>query len=502
MSFNGIDAAGLADLGSRLEFRASIIENAMNRGFERLQRHGRWSAADRVGTRLSAATRVLRANAADFGWRIEAVTRSDHANKYASSPWDLPISQFELAIALPLGVAAGSFGLTRSEVRDLAHKSPFEVAGYFAGQSRAQINLLVATHPELITALDGAPPWARYAASDLLIGERIATLSAEAAAMQDQLADGLNWIEQAAVEEQLKVIGAEAAELRRWLREDRQILLFDPSGDGRVAEVFGDLQRATNIGVVVPGITNDRGNFSVGDGGFRTNAENLHRRSQQLAIGDVATVAWLGYDTPDGADALITRAAAAGHVDLIDFVAGLDVLGGRRHIAVIGHSYGSLVTGLAARSGLQANEVVFVGSPGTGLDHADQANLKPGGVVWAGLAHGDPIGAGVDFSEFLTPEQRVRRSLEQLLDALNGEQALKDLHHGVNPAHEDFGAIEFHTDGASGHSEYFEPETVSLDNLLYIIAGMDDRVSIEIPPEIDLAPGPFGEPWPTPTELA
>ena len=29
--------------------------------------------------------------------------------------------------------------------------------------------------------------------------------------------------------------------LGRWLAEDRQILIFDPRGDGRVAEVFGDL---------------------------------------------------------------------------------------------------------------------------------------------------------------------------------------------------------------------------------------------------------------------
>ena len=37
-------------------------------------------------------------------------------------------------------------------------------------------------------------------------------------------------------------------------RRDRQILAFDPTGRGRVAEVFGDLDRAERVSVVVPGV--------------------------------------------------------------------------------------------------------------------------------------------------------------------------------------------------------------------------------------------------------
>ena len=137
-----------------------------------------------------------------------------------------------------------------------------------------------------------------------------------------------------------------------------------------------------------------------------------------------------------------------------------------------------------------------------GENHADDAKLKPGGVVWAGLAHGDPIGAGVDITEFITPYQQFTQSMSQLLDTLGGELAVKELHHGTNPAHEDFGALEIHTDGSTGHSDYFKPDTVTLDNLLYIIAGMDGRVRIEIPDEIEMAPGPIGEPWGETGEVA
>ncbi|MCP4245767.1 MAG: hypothetical protein GY778_01840, partial [bacterium] len=211
-------------------------------------------------------------------------------------------------------------------------------------------------------------------ASDLLIGEQIQLLRNRARSAELELQrDDLRRFQEHLLKAHLEFVNREAAELERWLVEDRQILHFDASGDGRVVEVFGDLETASNIGVVVPGITNDRWNFSDGDAGFRANARNLHDRSVELGMDDVATVAWLGYDTPDGADAVLRRAAVAGQGDLIDFVAGMDSLSGRRHIAVIGHSYGSLVTGMAAGVGLAANEIVFVGSPGTGLDHADDA---------------------------------------------------------------------------------------------------------------------------------
>jgi len=505
VTFFGIDPAGLANLGTTLEHHADAIVTAASRAMTPLERHGRGAVADRIGTGLTRTGRTMEAFAADFPWRIDAVRRGDQAPSFRVPVGQMPISQAELAIAIPLGAGPprALAALSRRQVRQLSEKSPAAVAAYFAGRTKAQINLLVVAEPELMTDLDGAPPWARYAASDLLIGQRIAYLKRQAAAAWHIVhTEQLEWLQVQLIRGHVGELNKEVVELTRWLDEDRQILLFDPDGDGRVVEVFGDLATAVNIGVVVPGITNDRSNFSDGDGGFRANARNIHDRAEELDIGSVATVAWLGYDTPDGADALLRKAAGESHGDLVDFVAGLDALDGRHHITVVGHSYGSLVTGMAAKAGLAANEVVFVGSPGTSLSHASEANLKPGGVVWAGLAYADPIGAGVDITEFLTPQQQFRQTMRRLSDALDGELAIKDLHHGTNPAHEDFGAIEIHTEGSTGHSDYFKPDTVTLDNLLYIIAGMDGRVSIEIPDVIEIAPGPIGEPWEPVGEIA
>lgn len=495
MSFAGINPDGLGVLGNTLELRADSISLAASLAMAPLERHAKGAVADRIGTRMSSIARLLRVASGDFGWRIDAVLLEDDSFGAGGSPWELPVNKLELALGLPIGVDARTIGVTRNEVRELSEKSPAEVAEYFATQSRDEVSLIVATHPRLLSDLDGAPPWARYAASDLLIAQQIAALNEEADAVRHVMDDDFAPLVIAGLTGYLEDVEAEAGELRLWLREDRQILLFDPKGDGRVVEVFGDLAEASDIGVVVPGITNDRSNFSEGDGGFRANARNLHERSGELGVEGVATIAWLGYNTPDHLGALVRTAANESHDDLIDFVAGMDSLDGNRHITVIGHSYGSLVTGMAAGEGLAANEVVFVGSPGTSLNHAEDAKLEPGGVVWAGIAHGDPIGAGANPFGDLTPWGQFMDGVEQLWEWADGESAIKELYHGVNPAHEDFGALEFHTDGASGHSQYFEPDTVSLDNLLYIIAGMDGAVSIEIPELIDMAPGPIGEEW-------
>jgi len=41
--------------------------------------------------------------------------------------------------------------------------------------------------------------------------------------------------------------------------EPRRFPLFDPAGDGRVAEVFGGLTRAEHVAVTVPGVTDRLG---------------------------------------------------------------------------------------------------------------------------------------------------------------------------------------------------------------------------------------------------
>ena len=232
------------------------------------------------------------------------------------------------------------------------------------------------------------------------------------------------------------------ARLRK-LRElddpDRHFLLFDPAGDGRAAEVFGDLTTARHVAVVVPGMNNDLNNFTGGD------AERVQQQASQFDPDQVATIQWLGYDTPEGATALGTGAAEPGAEALPQFVEGIRAQRSERlHWTVIGHSYGSLVTGMAESSqGLDVDETVLVGSPGVGVDHASDLG---DGNVWVGLADWDLVGYSGWF--------------------------------GPNPHDKGFGATRFHTGDVSGHSSYFNEGSESLRNIGLITAGYLDEVNV------------------------
>jgi pimeloyl-ACP methyl ester carboxylesterase len=294
---------------------------------------------------------------------------------------------------------------------------PAAVAAFFKGLDPDVADALTHERPDLVGNLDGAPIPLRYAANAEAIDREIARLQA----------DG---------------VGDDDPRLRK-LRElddpDRHFLLFDPAGDGRAAEVFGDLTTARHVAVVVPGMNNDLNNFTGGD------AERVQHQASQFDPDQVATIQWLGYDTPEGATALDTGAAEPGAEALPQFVEGIRAQRSERlHWTVIGHSYGSLVTGMAeSGQGLDVDETVLVGSPGVGVDHASDLG---DGNVWVGLAKWDLVG----YSEW----------------------------HGPNPHDRAFGATRFHTGDISGHSSYFNEGSESLRNVGLITAGYLDEVNV------------------------
>jgi len=314
----------------------------------------------------------------------------------------------------PQAVQRAASGLRGLVARD---SDPAAVAAFFKGLDPDVADALAHERPELVGNLDGAPIPLRYTANAEAIDREIARLRA----------DG---------------VGDDDPRLRK-LRElddpSRHFLLFDPAGDGRAAEVFGDLTTARHVAVVVPGMNNDLDNFTGGD------AERVQHQASQFDPDQVATIQWLGYDTPEGATALGSGAAEPGAEALPRFVEGIRAQrSARLHWTVIGHSYGSLVTGRAeSGQGLAVDETVLVGSPGVGVDHASDLGE---GNVWVGLAKWDLVG----YSEW----------------------------HGPNPHDRAFGATRFHTGDISGHSSYFNEGSESLRNLGLITAGYLDEVNV------------------------
>src|SRR5665811_547216 len=143
------------------------------------------------------------------------------------------------------------------------------------------------------------------------------------------------------------------ADRQAWADPSRHLLLFDPSGDGRIAEAIGDQNTARHIVVLVPGVGNDLSSYE------RTFRSEALRLASRLSGTETAVVTWLGYNPPDNIVGALSREPARQGVDALGaFVARL----GPAHTTVIAHSYGSLVAGLAAKEGaLAPDELVFIG---------------------------------------------------------------------------------------------------------------------------------------------
>src|SRR5581483_5998678 len=114
--------------------------------------------------------------------------------------------------------------------------------------------------------------------------------------------------------------------------------------------------------------------------------------------GSTSVIAWLGYDAPMTLVAASRAPTVDAETALHRFQAGLRAThtGPPSHNTVVGLSYGTTVVGLTGHAyGLDADDVVLLGSPGTGVTHAADLGLAPG-HVWASTAPHDVINAAAD----------------------------------------------------------------------------------------------------------
>jgi pimeloyl-ACP methyl ester carboxylesterase len=202
----------------------------------------------------------------------------------------------------------------------------------------------------------------------------------------------------------------------------------------RVA-IVGDLATARDVVIVVPGSDVDVDRFDRTVGKMATNLyEQAHRD-------DLAVIAWLGYRTPQGlgVDAATGGLARTGAAALVEFVRALHT---NARIHVFGHSYGSVVVGLAAHE-LDVADIVFTGSPGVRAKTV--AELGTGANVWA-------IRSSGDWMRFV-PGIR-----------------LGDLGHGTDPTSAGFGATVLRFEGGK-HDTYYEPGSDTLMALVRIASG-------------------------------
>ncbi|MFE5540978.1 alpha/beta hydrolase [Streptomyces sp. NPDC056519] len=265
--------------------------------------------------------------------------------------------------------------------------------------------------------------------------------------------------------------------LQALAREGRQFLTFDGRGPGRVVEVLGDLARANRIAVLVPGADTSVDTYDslsgnppeapdrqsdgtpcevpAGHTAARVDSRSLGGAAVELSrelckqdpAARTAVVTWLGYDTPKlTSPAILTDGSARdASPALRAFVATMHQINPKAKVSMLCHSYGSVVCARSAE-GLDVSNIVLFGSPGVGA--SDVAALHTPATVWAGRGASDWIA-------------KIPHLSIGLPDGSN-------LGFGQDPTAASFGARHFPA-GPGGHSDYFNPGSLSLYNLARII---------------------------------
>lgn len=364
-----------------------------------------------------------------------------------------------------------------------------------------QRRLFALLHPRLMTSPAGAPASDRFAASRVLVAADLSALLQRRAvsapgAARDRLDRRIS-LRQRLLDEKVVLRHPDGSTTTR----PHQLLSFDPTGDGRIVEVLGDVSRAEHLAVFVPGTGSSLDRYANGFG-----------RIVPFAAADpsLAVVLWQNADHPDQpfddplpapseladvpatlqryireqvlAAAYRDAAAVAGPALAAD-VAGLRVAlaGAASDLTVLGHSYGGSIVGAAEASGMVADRVVHVGSAGAFVaDVADYA--APGAQRFSMTAYDDPIRL-VQGHDAADASARLSAMLPAPMDPLapiaagvarRVVPASGAVGHGLDPdllpgvVRLDTGV---HDDGrlVRGHSSMFEPDSTAWRNLLGVM---------------------------------
>lgn len=315
--------------------------------------------------------------------------------------------------------------LSDEEQKKFKKMTPEERARYWSQQSEAQKQHLCDKYPDLIGNADGVEGWARDRANR----NRLPGLKQEAKDNVSKYTELLKnpWIDNdtrmlclseldkaqkalrayEAVEEQLGK-GISLEDYQHGKEGDPVSLLTLQNDGGRVKAAMGrgDVDHAKNVATFVPGIgTTVEGSM----GEYMRQTKNLRSAAMaqgNLSASDVATVAWLGYDAPGEADwkqpqnlpgIISPFLAKAGSDRLAGFMNGMqasrDYGAGDAHMTLVGHSYGSSTSGMAATKVKYGviDDLVLFGSPGMGTYDAKNYHVDQNHLWVSGVPKGDSV---------------------------------------------------------------------------------------------------------------
>jgi hypothetical protein len=316
----------------------------------------------------------------------------------------------------------------------------------FSPDTRAS---LLAAAPKLVGNLDGIPLRERSRANLRYLGQSLSETQEDLASATDSTArDSLG--------RRLAVL----TQIREALKPGdsgvkRSLALLDPADGGRAAIVLGNPDTAHYVSYLVPGM-----NYGVREQIVNWSATADALYSEQKAVlterGDadddhsVATVAWIGYQTPD----LFSVGGLDRAEEGADFLekSWLGIRSTRSSdepfISVFAHSYGSTVSLVAlARGSVEVDALVMVGSPGSAIQSADRLHVRHDNI-YVGEADWDPAVNSAFFGS----------------DPGSSSYGAHPL--GVTGARDKLTGKWL--DGSLGHNEYFKPGSESLHNMALI----------------------------------
>lgn len=277
-------------------------------------------------------------------------------------------------------------------------------------------------------------------------------------------------------------------------------------GNGRAIVAYGNPDTSKNVSAYVPGLGTKL------DSEF---ADGTVKRAYYTAMGaqkydpSSSAIVWLGYDAPQSIDVMTATDAERGAPDYNGFMDGISATNetAAPHVTAIGHSYGSRLVGAATQEagGIPgADDIILVGSPGVGVDKAEELGVGKN-HVWVGAAENDVV-TKLPSSKEATAGVMGFFGGGPLGAYLGGEiadQGDDDVWFGKDPASKAFGANRFEvmpgpelvqpsfpnlSDSKldlEAHSNYFNPEEgkdkVSAQNIAAIVAGHPEYVVRETP---------------------
>ena len=342
--------------------------------------------------------------------------------------------------------------------------NPRQIAAWWGSLSDQQKKKLKEKYPEIIGNLDGVDLTTRHEVNSNLVDGMLAEAEDRVRQTYDDLVH-LGMTSPLYADRYTKALDdvEDLKVLQQFLHDnpEKKLLVCDRSGERlKVAIGIGNFDEAQHIGVYVPGKgTTVRGSLLD----CVTKSEGLITAAQKVRKSSYATVAWLGYDAPLSIPNVVnTHRANAGADRLENFLEGLKATFEEKkkkvHLTLLGHSYGSTTSGIAAShvSPNVVDDLVLFGSPGSGVQLGAEYRV-PEGHRWVSAVpyHGDIVqGIGTDINFGRNPtEMRAFRHISG--DATEGE------------------TYRTFTHPLGNHSTYLEDKTKTQKNMAEIVAGLE-----------------------------